>query len=73
MIYQNPDPCLAEVKRVLKDDGVVSAIDPAFHSDHKMNVGDPKTPMLYVLSTFVCLPCSMSAKPAVGHGFGWRM
>jgi ubiquinone/menaquinone biosynthesis C-methylase UbiE len=28
MIYQNPDPCLAEVKRVLKDDGVVSAIDP---------------------------------------------
>jgi ubiquinone/menaquinone biosynthesis C-methylase UbiE len=22
----NPDPCLAEVKRVLKDDGIVSAI-----------------------------------------------
>jgi ubiquinone/menaquinone biosynthesis C-methylase UbiE len=26
MIYQNPDPCLAEVKRVLKDDGIVSDI-----------------------------------------------
>jgi len=49
----NPDPYIAEVKRVLKDDGVVSAIDPAFHSDHKMNVGDPKAPMLYVLVHFV--------------------
>jgi hypothetical protein len=36
-------------KRVLKDDGVVSAIDPAFHSDQKMNVGDPKVSMLYIL------------------------
>ena len=69
----NPDPCLAEIKRVLKDDGVASAIDPAFHSDQSMNVGDPKAPMLYVFSTFCCLPCSMSAEPAVGHGVGWGM
>jgi ubiquinone/menaquinone biosynthesis C-methylase UbiE len=69
----NPDQCLAEVKRVLKDDGIVSAIDPAFHSDQKMNVGDPNAPMLYVFSTFICLPCSMSAEPAVGHGVGWGM
>jgi ubiquinone/menaquinone biosynthesis C-methylase UbiE len=24
----NPDQCLADVKRVLQDDGIVSAIDP---------------------------------------------
>ena len=69
--FPNPDQCLAEVKRFLKDDGIVSAIHPAFHSDQKMNVGDPKAPMLYVFSTFVCLPCRMSAEPAVGHGVGW--
>lgn len=67
----NPDQCLAEVKRVLKDDGIVSAIDPAFHSDQKMNVGNPNASMHYVFSTFICLPCSMSAEPAVGHGVGW--
>ena len=36
-----------------------------------MNVGDPKAPMLYVFSTFVCLSCSRSAEPVVGHGVGW--
>lgn len=69
----NPEQCIKEIKRVLKKDGIVSAIDPAFHSDHKMNVGNPRAPMLYTFSTFVCLPCSMSAEPAVGHGVGWGM
>jgi hypothetical protein len=74
MIYPiNPDPCVAEVKRVLKDDGVISAIDPAFHSDQKRNVGDPRALMLYVFSTCCCQPCSMSAESAVGHGVGWGM
>ena len=38
-----------------------------------MNVGDRKAPKLCVFSTFVCLPCSMSAEPAIGHDMGWGM
>jgi hypothetical protein len=65
----NPDPLLSW-KRVLKDAGVVSAIDPAFHSEQKMNVVDLKAPILYVFSTCCCLPCIMSAEPAVGSVCG---
>ena len=38
-----------------------------------MNVVDLKAPILYVFSTCCCLPCIMSAEPAVGYGVGWGM
>ncbi|CAC5383474.1 unnamed protein product [Mytilus coruscus] len=67
----NPNLSISEIKRVLKDDGIVSAIDPCVDSDHKMNQGNLTAAMLYVFSTFICLPCSMSREPAVANGIGW--
>ncbi|XP_071140396.1 S-adenosylmethionine-dependent methyltransferase Rv2258c-like isoform X1 [Mytilus edulis] len=67
----NPNFSISDIRRVLKDDGIVSVIDPCVHSDHKMNQGNQTAAMLYVFSTFLCLPCSMSREPAVGNGVGW--
>lgn len=67
----NPESTMADIKRVLKQGGVISAIDPAVNSEHKMNVGNPQAAVLYVFSTLACLPSSMSREPAVGNGIGW--
>lgn len=67
----NPGSIMADMKRVLKQDGVISAIDPEVHSEHKKNVGNLQYAVLYVFSTLVCLPNSLSQKPGVGNGIGW--
>ena len=69
----DPQSCITEVKRILKNDGIASAIDPLLHSDHKQNVGSDNAAMLYTFGTFVCLPCSMSTEPAAGLGIGWGL
>ena len=67
----DPVGCINAVKRVLKGDGFVSAFDPLFHSDHSKNINDPNAAMCYMISTFTCLPYSMSQKPNAGLGVGW--
>ncbi|CAG2205552.1 unnamed protein product [Mytilus edulis] len=69
----NPNFSISDIKRVLKDDGIVSAVDPCVHSDHKKNRGNQSAATLYVLSTFMCLPSSMSREPAAANGIGWGM
>ncbi|CAC5391668.1 unnamed protein product [Mytilus coruscus] len=64
----NPNLSISDIKRILKDDGIVSLIDPCVHSDHKMNLGNQSAAMLYVFSTFLRLPCSMSREPAAANG-----
>lgn len=67
----DPNPCINLVKNVLKEDGVFTAFDTPVHSDPRKNIGDYEAAMMYFISSMVCLPCSMSQEPAVGHGVGW--
>ncbi|XP_069103397.1 S-adenosylmethionine-dependent methyltransferase Rv2258c-like [Argopecten irradians] len=67
-----PEECMREVARVLKDDGLVSITDPHVHSNHRDNVDDlAGAGIRYAISSVVCLPSSMSADGAAGHGIGW--
>ncbi|CAC5359441.1 unnamed protein product [Mytilus coruscus] len=69
----NPGPCLKEAMRALKDDGVLTFHDPLCHSDPKLNVGSKIHASTLILSCYVCIPCSLSAPPAVGNGIGWGL
>lgn len=67
----NPDPCLEQALRVMKNDGVMTILDPLCHSDPKLNVGSKLHASSLTMSCYVCLPSSLSAPPAVGNGIGW--
>ncbi|CAG2186908.1 unnamed protein product [Mytilus edulis] len=69
----NPGPCLEGAMRALKDDGVLTFHDPLCHSDPKLNVGSKLHASTLTLSCYICLPCSLSAPPAVGNGIGWGL
>ena len=69
----NPDPSIKGVLQVIKDDGVFTALDPATHSDPKLNIGSKTAAASLAISCYVCLPCSLSAPPAVGNGIGWGL
>ncbi|XP_052083778.1 S-adenosylmethionine-dependent methyltransferase Rv2258c-like [Mytilus californianus] len=69
----NPGSCLKGAMRALKDDGVLTFHDPLCHSDPKLNVGSNVHASTLTLSCYVCLPCSLSAPPAVGNGIGWGL
>lgn len=67
-----PLECIREVKRVLKDDGVASIVDPSVHSKHRDNIGDADLAgAAYAISSLVCLPSSLSTEGAPGNGIGW--
>lgn len=66
-----PVQALNEIKRVLKDDGIVSIVDPRVHSNHSENAGNKRAANLYTFSLFACLPCSLSSTNGAGHGMGW--
>ncbi|XP_063436431.1 S-adenosylmethionine-dependent methyltransferase Rv2258c-like [Mytilus trossulus] len=69
----NPDPCLRESIRVMKDDGVMTFLDNLGHSNSKLNVGNKPLAATLMVSCYMCLPCSLSAPPAVGNGIGWGL
>ncbi|OWF49424.1 uncharacterized protein LOC110451808 [Mizuhopecten yessoensis] len=74
VLHDLPDHvnAMKEVRRVLKDDGVVSITDPDLHSNQRDNVGDPNVAGVgYAISTMICLPCSLSIDGAPGYGMGW--
>ncbi|XP_021339979.1 uncharacterized protein LOC110441198 [Mizuhopecten yessoensis] len=74
LLHGLPDPvnAMKEVHRVLKDDGVVSIVDPDLHSNVRENVGDPNIAGIeYALSPLMCLPASLSVENSTGHGCGW--
>ncbi|XP_069115566.1 S-adenosylmethionine-dependent methyltransferase Rv2258c-like [Argopecten irradians] len=61
-----------EVRRVLKEDGIVSLNDPDLHSNVRDNIGDTDVAGVgYAISTVICLPSSMSDGEQSGHGMGW--
>lgn len=59
------------IRRVLKDDGVLTAVEPAVNSDHKDNIGLEMPAAMLSISCFICLPCSMSSGSLAGNGVGW--
>ena len=59
------------IRRVLKDDGVLTAVEPPVNSDHKDNIGLEMPAAMLSVSCFVCLPCSMSSGSLAGNGVGW--
>ncbi|CAG2186910.1 unnamed protein product [Mytilus edulis] len=69
----NPDPCLRESIRVMKDDGVMTFLDNLGHSNPKLNGGNKPLAATLMVSCYMCLPCSLSAPPAVGNGIGWGL
>ncbi|XP_033761960.1 uncharacterized protein LOC117343628 isoform X2 [Pecten maximus] len=67
-----PDKVMKEIRRVLKDDGFASIVDPDLHSSHASNIGDVGIAGVgYAVSALICLPCSLSVEGAAGHGMGW--
>ncbi|XP_033762624.1 uncharacterized protein LOC117344083 [Pecten maximus] len=74
LLHDLPDQAnvMKEVKRVLKDGGVVSITDPDVHSSHKGNVGDASVAAVgYAISSVSCLPRSLSKDGSPGYGVGW--
>ena len=67
----NPQKALAEIYRVIKTDGAFALVDFNCHSDPKDNAGNMAAAMLYLISMFVCLPCSLSEEPRIGYGSCW--
>lgn len=67
----DPDSCLKEVIRVANNDCIMTFIDPLCHSDPRRNIGNDVFAASLTMSCFICLPCSHSAPPYVGHGLGW--
>ena len=67
----NPTAVLAEVKRIMKDQALYSCVDPDFHTNHYENIGIMTTAVMATISTFVCLPSSMSIHPSAGCGALW--
>lgn len=73
ILHDLPDPDLAieELKRVLKDCGVLVVIEPKLSSSHHKNQGDFLAALYYSVSIYNCLPSSMCKPPAAALGTGW--
>ncbi|XP_076081995.1 uncharacterized protein LOC143052777 [Mytilus galloprovincialis] len=69
----NPDPCLRESIRVMKDDGVMTFLDNLGHSNPKLNVGNKPIAATLMVSCYMCLPCSLSTPPAAGNEISWGL
>lgn len=69
----NPTASISEVKRALKDDGVIMCIDPKVSSHHRKNIGDPNASFCLAFSIYCCLPNSLHKGEAAGLGVGWGM
>jgi len=68
----HPKESIDEIKRVLKDDGMATIVDPKLHSQHRGNIGDIKCAgMGYAGSCFFCLPCSSAEESSAKNGIGW--
>lgn len=62
---------LGEVKRVLKPNGKIMLYEIGIHSKHSDNVGEMTASFWYTISTFFCLPSSLSGTSRIGYGIGW--
>lgn len=69
----NPFKALEQIYKVLKDDGCFSLVEIGFHSNPVDNAGNSGAAMYYTLSSFICLPSSMTEEPHVGYGACWGM
>jgi len=67
----NPNKCLEEVHKVLKDDGFFCLIEVGSHSDPLQNVGNFHAAMLYSIGMFTCTTASLAEPPHVGYGPMW--
>ena len=72
-LHDIPDPnkCLEEVHKVLKDDGFFCLIEVGSHSDPLQNVGNFHAAMLYSIGMFTCTTASLAEPPHVGYGPMW--
>lgn len=67
----NPNKALKEMYTVMKDDGALGVLEMGYHSNPVDNAGNMAAAMMYTLSLFNCLPCSMNDPPHVGYGACW--
>lgn len=67
----DPDSAIEELKRVLKDCGILVMIEPKLSSSHYKNQGDYLAAAYYSISIYNCLPSSMCKPPAAALGTGW--
>src|SRR5262249_12972478 len=65
-----PRQVLAEVRRVLADDGLFLMVDMNLSSHLEQNVGNPVAPFLYTVSLFHCMQVSL-AEGGEGLGAAW--
>ena len=72
-LHDFPDPrkALRDVQKLLKNDGTVIIFEARPHSSHGGNAGDMLAARLFTISTFFCLPCSLSGDPRSGIGRCW--
>ena len=75
VLHDLPDPhkAISEIHRILKPDGFLVVADIGVHSNPIDNIGDANAAMCYSLSSFSCLPNSLSGESTVGYGTCWGM
>ncbi|XP_038054511.1 uncharacterized protein LOC119726748 isoform X2 [Patiria miniata] len=66
-----PRAGLAELHRVLSDDGVASILEPECHSSLAANLDVAWAGKLYAFSLMNCLPVSLSCEGSEGLGAAW--
>ena len=62
---------LAEIRRVMADDGLVSIEEPSLSSDIRKNIDNPASCFFYSVSLFHCTPVSLYFPGGMGLGAGW--
>ncbi|XP_022081394.1 uncharacterized protein LOC110974220 isoform X2 [Acanthaster planci] len=67
----HPRPGLAELNRVLSDEGIMSALEPSCHSSLAANLDVASGPNLYAFSLMNCMPVSLSVDGSDGLGAVW--
>lgn len=67
----DPTSAIKELKKVLKNNGILVIIEPKISSYHQKNRGDFSAAAMYGMSMYNCLPCSLATESSAGLGVGW--
>lgn len=68
---EDPTSAIKELKKVLKNNGILVIIEPKISSYHQKNRGDFSAAAMYGMSMYNCLPCSLATESSAGLGVGW--
>ncbi|XP_033752250.1 uncharacterized protein LOC117336028 [Pecten maximus] len=67
----HPEKTMTEIKKVLKDDGIMVILDPDVSSDPMKNIGNLHAANALTFSSFYCVPSSCCHEHSAALGISW--